>query len=146
MPTQVGPFRYEKFSREFGTPSRARLGSAEGLSLGPGLENVWRKVSFRERCPELQAHESAGGVARCTRIIAVLHVCNHREIGVTHHWVEIEAVIVRNQRDLAANRLAPAFHLAPDEVHIGDGADLEAFEVDEYRVALLIVGDPLAET
>src|SRR5262245_4414929 len=62
MPTQVFPFQYGKFPSEFGTPSRARLGSTKDLSLSPGLENVRREISFRQRCPELQAHGWGGGV------------------------------------------------------------------------------------
>ena len=56
--------------------------------------------------------------------------------------IEVETVVVRHQRHLVSDSLAPAFHFAADQIDIGDGANLKAFEVDEDGVASLVVGDP----
>src|SRR6186997_674055 len=110
---------------------RSNLASAEGLSFRPRLENVRRQIAFCKPRAKLEAHECACGVARGTRIVPVLQVRDHREVCIAHHRIEVEAIIVGDERDFLSDRLASRFHLATYQLDVRGCPNLEALEIDK---------------
>ena len=117
----------------------------EGVRFGRGLEDVRLEIALGKSGAELQAHEGARRVARRRGVVVALHVGDHREIGVGDRGIEVEAVVVDDERHLPADGAALPSPSRAGRGRRRRGADLEAFEIEEDRVALRVVADALGE-
>ena len=116
---------------ESGYALRSRKLSGFRLSL----ENVGSDMALRERLAEFKPHECTCSVARCRTVIALLEIRDHGEIRVAHQWIEIKAVIARDQGDWFADFPAAPFDLASDPVNVFHRPDLKTLKVYEKDVA-----------
>src|SRR5581483_3391971 len=121
------------------------LGPRKALCFRLSFEYVRSHLALGEAFSELQPHEGAGRIAGRGAVVTFFKVGDHRKVSIAHERLEIETIVICDQRHWLSDPTADFFDLAPNEVDIFDCLDVETLEVHEQYIALGVVAEAVRE-